>query len=170
MAARPLATSATKKLTRRMQFFLGWPINGVNKPNLATILPCYGKRHGHLGQDRQARGKNRVGPRLSAVADGQDRLGAPDTLGRAPLARFRSGKPRPGESRPGTPNGPFNEGCHLKSLAAMTNITVQKSETAESRNPDKPEPFGKFEIPCCLVRENDFHTRYRRHFPLPAGT
>ena len=135
MAARPLATSATKKLTRRMQCFLGWPINEVKKPNPATILPCYKRSHGCLGQDRQARGKNRVGPRFSAVADGNADWGHPALLVERPLARVRSGKPRPGGSHPGTPNGPFDEGCHLKSLAAITNVTVQKL-----RNNGKPQP------------------------------
>ena len=130
--------------------------------------------------------------------------GYPTLLAEHPLARARSGKPRPRGSFPGTPRGPFNEVRHLKSLAAIANITVQRI-----RNNTTPLPgqagavWGAIEaciandrrasngspvfpasrwsasiicyaainkIPSCLVREHNFHTRYRRRFPLPVGT
>ena len=72
--------------------FLEGPINRVKKPNPATIPPCYGRRHGYLGQDRQARGKKPRWAKALRRCRRRRRLGAPDILGRAPLSSDSIGR------------------------------------------------------------------------------
>jgi hypothetical protein len=117
-------------------------------------------------------------PRLSSAIDGDADWGRSTRSAEHPLARVRSGKPRPGRSQPGSPNGPFNEVCHLNSFAKITNSTTQQirnNKTQQIRNNKSSQlgqtgAVGKFEIPACIVREHDFHTRQSRRFPLLAKT